>query len=187
MFGRRMKIKLPEMRKREERETEIRERHDEAKLKQKTYVDGKKGTREKKLKLGDKILLQRKKTMTKSPWDPKPYEVEQIKGSQVAARRGEEVKRRAKNNVKPVTPRPEFFQVPKTREDRKKEVEDWGGNIDRILGRKVTETQEVGNREEQLDQEIGGTEDRRHGGEEPLHIIVEVSTDEEPEQQGEEE
>ena len=43
------------------------------------------------------------------------------------------------------------------------------------------------NREEQPDQETRGTEDGRQGGEEPLHIIVEVSMDDEPEQQGEEE
>ena len=191
MFGRRMKTKLPETRKREKRETEIRERHDEAKLKQKTYVDGKKGTREKKLKLGDKILLQRKKTTTKSPWDPVPYEVEQIKGSEITARRGEEVKRRAKNNVKPVKPRPQFFQAPQRMKVKNKEEEDLEGDINKILGRKVPETQEVGNRKEQLDMEAMGTDDRIQGGEElenqPLHITVEVSTDEESENQVEEE
>ena len=76
------------------------------------------------------------------------------------ARRGGEVKKRVKNNVKPVTPKPEFFQVPQRREDKDKEEEDWGGNIDKILGRKISGTQEVKNREEQWDRETRGTEDR---------------------------
>ena len=85
-------------------------------MKQKEYVDRKKGTKGKELKVGDKILLQRKKTTTKSPWDPTPYEVEKIKGSEVTARRGEEVKRRAKNNVKPVKPRSEFYKMAQRKE-----------------------------------------------------------------------
>ena len=140
MFGRKMRTKLPERRGREEEEVETRKKHDEAKLKQKEYVDGKKGTREKILKPGDKILLQRKKTTTKSPWDPVPYEVEQVKGSEITARRGDEVKRRAKNNVKPVKPRPQFFQAPRRMKNQNKEEEDLEGDLDKILGRTAPET-----------------------------------------------
>ena len=145
-------------------------------------MDGKKGTREKKLKPGDKVLLQRKKTTTKSPWDPIPYEVEQIKGSEVTARRGEEVKRRAKNNVKPVTPRPQFYQA-SHRKTQNKEEEDLEGDLNKILGRTAPATQEDENIEEERDREAMGEENRIQEGEElenqPLHITVEISTDEE--------
>ena len=109
---------------------------------QKEYVDGKKGSREKKLKPGDKILLQRKKTTIKSPWDPIPYEVEQIKGSEITARRGEEVKRRAKNNVKLVKPRPKFYQAPQKMKAQNNEEEDLEGDLNKILGRQAPETKE---------------------------------------------
>ena len=93
------------------------------------------------------------------------------------------MKRRAKNNVKPVKPRPQFFQAPQRMKVKNKEEEDLEGDINKILGRKVPETQEVGNREEQLDMEAMRTDDRIQGGEElenqPLHITVEISTDEE--------
>ena len=163
MFGRKMRTKLPERRGREEEEVETRKKHDEAKLKQKEYVDGKKGTREKILKPGDKILLQRKKTTTKSPWDPVPYEVDRVKGSEVTARRGDEVKRRAKNNVKPVKPRPQFFQALQRRKNQNKEEEDWEEDLDKILGRKAPETQEHESRKEQIDSEARGSDTRIQG------------------------
>ena len=160
MFGRKMRTKLPEKREREEEDGDTRKRHDEARLKQKEYVDKKKGTKEKELKVGDKILLQRKKTTTKSPWDPTPYEVEKIKGSEVTARRGEEVKRRAKNNVKPVKPRSEFYKMAQWKKVRDKEQEeDWEEeDINKILGRSATETQQ-----KQADAEAGGQDDRARG------------------------
>ena len=60
----------------------------------------------KEIEKGDKILIQRKKTTVKSPWDPEPFTVEEVKGSTVRGRRGEEVKSRAKNRVKVVKERP---------------------------------------------------------------------------------
>ena len=132
------------------------------------------------MKPGDKILLQRKKTTTKSPWDPVPFEVEQIKGSEITARRGEEVKRRAKNNVKPVKARPQFFQAPQRRKIQNREEEDLDGDLNKILGRTAPETQEVESGDEQIDSEAKGSDNR---GEEPLHITVEISTDEESEHQ----
>ena len=35
---------------------------------------------EKKVKEGDEVLLKREKSTTKSPWDPKPFEVVQVEG-----------------------------------------------------------------------------------------------------------
>ena len=45
-------------------------------------------------------MIQQKKSTTKTPWDPRPYTVTQVKGSQVEVKRGEEVKRRALNLIK---------------------------------------------------------------------------------------
>ena len=188
MFGRKMRTKLPEKRGREEEDEETRKKHDESRLKQKEYVDRKKGTKEKKLKPGDKILLQRKKTTTKSPWDPVPYEVEQIKGSEITARRGEEVKRRAKNNVKLVNPRPKFYQAPQKIKTQNNEEEDLEGDLNKILGRPVPETQEDENREELRHREGAdkGIQEGEDLENQPLHITVEISTDEESDHQEEE-
>ena len=62
------------------------------------------------MKEGDKILLRRKKTTTKSPWDPNPLVAEEIKGYHVKVRQdGEEMTR----NVlmwKILKERPESFK-----------------------------------------------------------------------------
>ena len=47
-------------------------------------------------------MVQQKKSTIKTPWDPNPYTVTQVKGSQVQLKRGEEVKRRAVNLVKKI-------------------------------------------------------------------------------------
>ena len=93
------------------------------------------------------------------------------------------MKRRAKNNVKPVTPRPQFYQASYRKKIQNKEEEDLEGDLNKILGRTAPATQEDMNIEEQRDREAIGEEDRIQEGEEmenqPLHIIVEISTDEE--------
>ena len=84
----------------------------------------------------------------------------------------------------------------------KEEEEDWDGDIDRILRRRGAEIggeigEEIGDREEQPDTEEErhdgggqGDEGEGQGGEDaedqPLHIVVEVSTDESEYQGGEE-
>ena len=42
--------------------------------------------------MGDKVLIQRKKTTVKSPWDPMLFTVEGVKGSMVKGRQGKEGK-----------------------------------------------------------------------------------------------
>ena len=140
------------------------------------------------MKPGDKILLQRKKTTTKSPWDPIPYKVEQIKGSEITARRGEEVKRRAKNNVKLVKPRPKFYQAPQKMKAQNNEEEDLEGDLNKILGRQAPETKEDEDREELRDREgaDNGIQENEDLENQPLHITVEISTDEESNHQEEE-
>ena len=61
------------------------------KEKQKTYADEKRKARIKAVSPGDKVMIQQKKTTTKTPWDPRPFTVTKVKGSQVEVKRGEEV------------------------------------------------------------------------------------------------
>ena len=51
------------------------------------------------MKEGDEVLLKREKSTTKSPWDPKPFEVVQV---------------RAKNHVKVVKVRPDYLRDEET-------------------------------------------------------------------------
>jgi hypothetical protein len=37
--------------------------------------------------VGDRVLLKQTKTTTRPPWDPAPYEVTKVKGTQVTAMR----------------------------------------------------------------------------------------------------
>ena len=85
-------------------------------------MDEKKGTRVKKLKPVDNTSDEENHNEV-----PLGYEVEQIKGSKVTARRGAEVKRMAKN-IKSVQPRPQFFQVPLRRTIWNMEEEDLEGS-----------------------------------------------------------
>ena len=45
-------------------------------------------------------MIQQRKSTTKTPWDPRPFTVTQVKGSQVEVKRGEELKKRAVNLIK---------------------------------------------------------------------------------------
>ena len=99
MFNRKMMNKLPQMhiKANKEMDKEVRHKHDAEKLKQKDYVDKKRRVKEKEVKVGDKILIQQKKSTTKTPWDPQPYKVLEVKGSKVKAQTGEIIRERAKN------------------------------------------------------------------------------------------
>ena len=74
-------------------------------------MDKKRRVKEKYVKVGDKILFQQKKLTTKTPWDPQPYEVLEVKGSKVKAQKGETIRERAKNNIKVLKPRPEGLRI----------------------------------------------------------------------------
>ena len=46
------------------------------------YADKHRRARQQKVTVGDKVLLWQKKTTTKQPYDPDPYEVTQVVGTQ---------------------------------------------------------------------------------------------------------
>ena len=126
MFNRKMQTKLPQLsfKVNKELDKEVRSKHDKEKEKQKKYVDEKRKAREKKIEEGDQILLQQKKTTTRTPWDPNPFKVLEVHGSKVKAQRGEEIKYRAKNNVKQLKERPDRLKVKKKKETRQEEEEE---------------------------------------------------------------
>ena len=87
------------------------------------YYDKRHKVKEKKVEIGDEIMLQQQKTTTRSPFDPDTYKVKEVKGSSVVAeRRGRELFR-AKNLIKVVKQRPEYLKDPE-REKTKKIVDD---------------------------------------------------------------
>ena len=122
MFNRKMVTKLPQVKKKLDKE--VRSKHNAKKEKQKNYSDDKRKAKEKRIVPGDKILVQQKKTSTRTPWDPAPYTVVDVQGSKVKGQRGEEVKFRAKNRVKVLKERPEHLKVKKlVRGERRQEEE----------------------------------------------------------------
>ena len=122
LFNRKIRTKLPGLRVQQEgdMDKEVREKHRKEKEKQKAYADEKRRAQIKAVKPGDQVMVQQRKTTTKTPWDPRPYTVTQVKGSQVEVKRGEEVKRRALNLIKKL----KFRNRAENRETKKSDEED---------------------------------------------------------------
>ena len=126
LFNRKMQTKLPQLsiKVNKKLDREVRSKHDDEKEKQKKYVDERRKAKEKKIEKGDQILIQQKKTTIKTPWDPEPFQVMEVHGSKVKAQRGEEIKFRAKNNVKQLKERPDRLKIKKKKEIRQEEEEE---------------------------------------------------------------
>ena len=107
LFGRKLKTKLPQLPVFSESSSQkdMRSRHDSRKLRQKEYFDKTHRATEKTVQPGDTVLLRQKKTTTKPPFDPKPYEVKEVKGKRVKAKRDGKVFVRDKNHIKVVPKR----------------------------------------------------------------------------------
>ena len=122
LYGRKIRTKLPGLRVRQQGalDTEVREKHGKEKQKQKAYADEKRKAKVKNMEPGDQVMVQQKKSTIKTPWDPNPYTVTKVKGSQVELKRGEEVKKRAVNLVKKIKWRKEEEK----RETKNRDTED---------------------------------------------------------------
>ena len=66
---------------------QARQQDREAKAKQKMYKDAKANVKPHNIKECNTILLQRKSTKSKSPFDPQPFTAEEVHGTQVVGRR----------------------------------------------------------------------------------------------------
>ena len=78
--------------------------------KRKERYDKKRRVKEVKMVPGDRVLIKQRKTTVKPPYDPKPYTVVTVQGTQVTARRGAQEKRRNKMKMKIVPNRPDHLQ-----------------------------------------------------------------------------
>ena len=62
--------------------------------------DKRKTAQEKMVKPGTKVLVAQRKTTTKPPFDPNPYTVTEVKGTQVTATRDGKTKKRKRRDQK---------------------------------------------------------------------------------------
>ena len=85
---------------------EIRAYHDTKKLEQKLYADKRHRSKSKKIQPGDKILIKQHKSTTKPAFNPNPYVVTNVKGSQIKAIRDDTIHIRDKSHVKLLKGRP---------------------------------------------------------------------------------
>ena len=92
LFTRKYRIKLPDIRTNPAVERSDIQQDRKVKAKQKMYKDAKATVRPHNIKEGDTILLQRKSTKSDSPYDPQPFIAEEVHGTQIIGRRGEETK-----------------------------------------------------------------------------------------------
>ena len=91
LFGRKFITRLPDMRVDQalgrKDIQEALEEDKKAKERQKKYKDQKRYVGEHNIRMGDKVLMERKTTKTNSPYDPNPYTVSQTHGTQITATR----------------------------------------------------------------------------------------------------
>ena len=108
---------------------EARQKDKETRLVRKEKLDKRKTAREKEVKVGDRVLLSQRKSTIKPPYDPKPYEVVEMKGTQVVAERGSKRRIRNLGKVKVLTERPEYLKLREHKTvnegDRDDDEEDW--------------------------------------------------------------
>jgi hypothetical protein len=105
MMARQLKTRVPAL-----LSSSSSEAHKEAKvmdreerLKRKKTFDKKHRAKEQEIKEGDSVMIKQQKTTVKPPFDPKPFTVTKVKGSQVTAERGSKVRVRNKAKVKLIT------------------------------------------------------------------------------------
>ena len=134
MYNRKYKTRLPDMRKdpaaTREDVVEARRKDKEAKDRQKRYKDAKSTVKIHDIHVGDNILLVRKQSKADSPYDPDPYKVIEVHGTQIVARRGEEIKARDAQFCKKVTTEKRVnYQEIRDRQARQRREDDYYPDI----------------------------------------------------------
>ena len=118
LFGRKIRTKLPELVVPTPHNTETRERHDTAKQKQKLYKDNKSYVKPHNINVGDRVLILQKESKLNSRYDPLPYKVTLVQGTQITAVRGEQIRRRDAKMFKKIRQRtPETHTLPDRSEE----------------------------------------------------------------------
>ena len=89
MFNRMVRTRLPTVRVPVSTQAvqEARETDQQEKLKRNEMRDKRKTAQERMVKVGNKVLVAQRKTTTKPPFDPNPYTITEVKGTQVTVER----------------------------------------------------------------------------------------------------
>ena len=120
---RRTKTKIPSMRKINQSDIhrEARQRDAETRAHRKQVFDKKHKVREQIIQPGDQVLIKQQKTTVKPPFDPTPYDVTEVKGSQVTARRGDKMRIRNMAKVKLIRKRPAYLVAGQSKREEQEE------------------------------------------------------------------
>ena len=92
---------------------EAQSKMEEGKNKQKKYADQHRRAKTKEHKVGDQVLIKQQKTTTKPPFNPDPFTITDVKGSQITAERRSKVRIRNAAKWKPIKIRPSHL-IPNT-------------------------------------------------------------------------
>ena len=98
-----------------------------AREKRKSRFDSSKHAKTKEVSKGDKVLVKQKKSSINPPFDPRPYTVTEVKGTQVTATRGGKERKRNQAKMKLVKGRPAHLQP---QSGRRQQVEDADSDVD---------------------------------------------------------
>ena len=140
-----------------------------AREKRKIMFDNAKHVKVQEMVAGDRVLIKQKKTSIKLPFDPKPYTITEVKGTQVTARRGEQERKRNKVKMKIVKERPEHLLPRATVWMEEEDDTDNEADIQLCPSRPAQE--EVGPTQEEQEQgpeqevEVPGGEDQQQAAE----------------------
>merc|ERR1712059_151974 len=90
MMRRPIRTRVPGMMKQATDKTnkEAKAQDEKTRRERKERYDRKKRVKECHIKPGDRVLIKQERTTVRPPYDPKPYEVTEVKGAQVTCRRG---------------------------------------------------------------------------------------------------
>ena len=112
MMGRAIRTRIPGMIKSIQAMTlqEARQKDIETRELRKKKYDKRKTAQRKTIKEGDQVLLSQRKSTVKPAYNPNPFIVQEVKGTQVIAQRGSSVKARNMGKVKLLRKRPERLQ-----------------------------------------------------------------------------
>ena len=101
LFGQKYRNRLPEKQE-PAHDPQLRQRDAAAKAKQKHYKDAKSNVRPHNIQSGDQVLLLQRQTKSQSRYDPNPYTVTDVQGTQITAIRKDKIRKRDAKKFKKV-------------------------------------------------------------------------------------
>ena len=112
VLGRLIRTKMPHVDKinRSKLHQKARKNDQEQRTKTKEMLDKRRRATETKIDVGDQVLLAQNKSTTSPPFDPKPYDVVQVKHNIVQVERDGKTKRRHASKVKKLWMRPDHLK-----------------------------------------------------------------------------